>query len=825
MGFLHYLGKQRANSNYMACFLLELKISIAIEKARSVCYCTLSTSVNFDIIERINSFNAPDRYGEMLESNVVKWTSMISMNARKGFNDRALACFLQMQRVGVEPNETTFSTAIGVCRELRRVDTGMSLHSLILKKGGLRELFVASGLITMYSKCDCLEEARKVFDEMLEKDAVSWNSMISAYSQKDLNKEALSLFFLMLNTGNDLKLLVNNFTLASIFKACAGLSYIRFGISVHSYSIKLGFDSDVFVCGSTIDMYSKCGSLDIARHIFDQMEKRDLVVWNTMITGYAQNDYGEEAVGLFYQLQSEGILPNETTFSCILKASAMMSDSSVGRCFHAKTFKCGSLSDVFVGTALVDMYSKYYDMEDAERAFGEMAKKNLVSFNALITGYSLTGMYEEALRVYVELHTKNMRPDTFTFTGLFSSCSVLGAFAEGSQVHAHSIIFGLDSSVLVGNSLVNFYGKCGLMDSASKAFESIPTPNAISWAGIISGFAQNGEGEKALKYFCKLHKFSGRTDEFSFTSVLKALANWATVEQGRHLHAHVIKTGLELTIFVGSALVDMYSKYGIAEDSFKVFTEMPEKNVVSWNSMITGYAQNGFSEKSLLLFEEMTNSDVIPTCITFIGILFACSHAGFVQEGRHCYNLMIFKYGIPPSVEHCTCMVDLLGRAGYLHEAENFLLNSPFPSEPGIWKSLLAACGVHKNVDVAVRAARHCLLLEPQDSATYVILSNIYASKQLWCEVSRIRNLMKEMGVEKEPGRSWIEVNRTRELFKEMVIKKQPGCSWIDVTNMVHDFVAEETSCPPEEIVAALQSLVVHSEMDGYDLDHNIYAP
>ncbi|KAJ4951667.1 hypothetical protein NE237_028499 [Protea cynaroides] len=719
---------------------------------------------------------------------------MISMNARQGFIDLALSYFSWMRNLGIEPNETTYSTTIGVCCQLRRINIGMSLHCLILKKGFLTQLFVASGLVTMYSKCDYVKEARQIFDEMLFRDAVAWNSMISAYSQKCLNWEAICLFCSMLKSGNDGKLLVNNFTFATIFRVCGGLGCNRMGKSLHGYAIKLGFSSDIFVGGSIIDMYSKCGSLDISQLVFDRMGKRDLVAWNTMITVYSQNYNGEEAIALFYLLQSEGFLPNETTFSCVLKASSMLSDIAISKSFHAKTLKCGYSSDVFVGTALVDMYSKYFSMEDAEKVFSDMTR-SVVSFNALITGYGLSGRYKEALKSYVGLLTENMRPDLFTFTGLFSSCSVLDALREGVQVHAHSIQLGLDSNVTVGNSLLNFYGKCGLMDSALKAFEFINAPNSISWAGIISGFAQNGEGENALEYFCKMHRFLEKPDEFSFSSILATLANWAAIEQGRHLHAYTIKTGLESTVLVGTALVDMYSKSGLAEDSFKVFSEMPEKNVVSWNSMIIGYAQNGFSDIALLLFQEMRDTGVIPTCITFVGVLFACSHAGLIEEGINYYNLMIYDYEILPSVEHCTCMVGLLGRAGYLKEAEAFLLKSPFPSEPGMWRTLLAACGVHKNSDVGVRAAHHCLWLEPHDSATYVILSNIYASKQLWCEVTRIRDMMKVMGVEKEPG-----------------------CSWIEVRNIVHVFVANDKSCFIDEVFETLRSLFMHSKVDGYDL-------
>ncbi|KAF6161719.1 hypothetical protein GIB67_037814 [Kingdonia uniflora] len=695
----------------------------------------------------------------MPHRDVITWTSLISSYAKDGLYVKALAFFSEMRRLEVEPNEMTFSIVMTFCSKLCRVDIGMSLQCLVLKMGFFKQVFIASGLITMYSRCGYMVESRQVFDEIVEKDVVTWNSMMASYSQKDANEEALGLFSQMVNNNrNDWKLIVNCFTIATIFKACASKRCAKIGKLVHGYAIKFGFDLDIFVATSIIDMYSKCDSIDVARRVFDRMKKRDLVAWNSMITGYTQIYFGEEAIELFQELQIEGFAPNETTFSCIFKASAMIPDSSLDRCFHSIALKYGCLSDVFVGTALIDMYSKYYALEDAERAFEDMEMRNLVSFNALITGYSLSGRYERALILYADLLFRILRPDSFTFAGLLSSCSVHGKLLEGVQVHAHSIKFGLDSNLIVGNALVNLYAKCKLMERASEAFNSTTAPNAVSWAGIISGFTQNGKGKMALYYFCKMNKSSEKPEEFSITSVLKALGSLAAVEYGRHVHAYVMKMGLESSVFVGSALLDMYSKCGIVEDSVEIFRKMLTKNVVSWNSMIMGYALNGLSNESLLLFQEMSNSNVLPTCITFTGVLLACSNAGLVEEGQKYYNSMVFDYKLPPSVEHCTCMVDLLGRAGYIDDAETFILNSPFKSEPGLWRSLLNACGLYRNIYVGTRAAEKCLEFEPHESATYVILSSIYASKQLWDEVRTIRSLMRERGVEKEPGFSSVEV-------------------------------------------------------------------
>ncbi|KAL5720484.1 hypothetical protein ACHQM5_013151 [Ranunculus cassubicifolius] len=701
-------------------------------------------------------------------NNVFSWTSTISNHGKMGQNELALLQFIEMQRMGVNPNEKTFSIVIGISTKLQRLDFGMSLHCLILRMGLFRQHFVTTGLVTLYCKCDVVNDARKLFDESLERDVVMWNAMIAGYSQKGLYEEAVGVFFDLLNSGSDWRYLVNDFTFASSFRGCAGLGCVKIGKALHSCAIKTGFDSDVFVAGSTVDMYSKCGSVDIARRVFDRMGRRDLVVWNSMITGYTQNHYGWEVIELFQLLQIEGFAPNETTFCCALKASSIIDDSIVGRCFHAKALISGCCSDVFVGTSLVDMYSKYFEMEEANRAFQDMTRRNLVSFNALINGYSLTGRCVDALQTYMNLFSENLRPDSFTFGSLLSSCSECESLIEGTQIHACAFKVGLDSHVTVGNSLVSLYAKCGLMESASQSFKSLAAPNAVSWAGIISAYAQNGDNKKALEYFYKLNKLSAEADEFSLSSILKVLANCAAVVQGKHVHALVIKKGVGLSLYVGSALIDMYAKCGMIDDSFQVFHKIPEKNVVVWNSMIVAYAQNGYSDKSLLLFQEMVRSSVIPTSITFTGILHACSHAGLVEKGKQYYNSMVSTYKIPPSVEHCTCMVDLLGRSGYLDDAESFLRHCPFSTEPGLWRALLTSCGVHKNVDVAVRAAKQCIRLEPNDSSAYVTLSNIYASKELWNEVTRIRDMMRVMGVEKNPGCSWIEVSSKGDMSVEI---------------------------------------------------------
>ncbi|CAN6456660.1 unnamed protein product [Victoria cruziana] len=799
---LDQLTKQGIRPNYETCLrILRRCISInALQEGRLIHSCLMRSAMNLDLFLRntiISMYNkcggledVLNMFGRMPERSVVSWTAMISALAGDGQEDVSLRYFGLMRKEGVEPNANTYATVVTICSGLSKGSLGRGLQGLVLKHGFYSDVFVLSSLIGMYGSLGCIDSAMEVFTEMPVRDVVAWNSMIGAYVHCGFSREAIELFLLML-AGD---VLPNSYSLATVQKACAGLVCVRVGSSVHTCIVKMGFDMDVFVMGCVVDMYSKCGNLLEARQAFDNIVNRDIVAWNTMISGYVQNGVSEEAIDIYCQMPHEGFRPNKITYTSILKAAAMLEDGVLCKYLHALVIKSGFLSDVYVGTALLDAYAKSLLVKDAEKVYAGMKYRNLVSWNALITGHSLAGKYKDSINLYREMQKLPMKPDPYTFTGLLSSCSMAKALTEGSQLHTHSIKIGLDSNVSVGNSLLDLYSKCGSVDSASKAFHCIGVPNSISWAAIISAFVYNGEEESAVLYFREMHRMFKNFDEFSFSSVLKASASCAVLEQGKQIHVHVVKSGFESSVYVGSALVDMYSKCGRLQDAYSVFKVMPEKNVVSWNSMIMCFAQHGFSKHALHLFEEMEKVGIVPTSITFIGVLFACGHAGLVEKGRQYFELMVSKHRISPTVEHYTCMVDLLGRAGLLNEAEIFLKNSPFIFEALIWRSLLSACRIHKDTDVGCRAADQCLLLDPCEPSTYVLLSNLYATKDQWDDVTRIRASMKEMGIEKEPG-----------------------CSWIEVRDKVHVFVSDDKFHPhKDEIYDKLDMLMSQMKMAGY---------
>eukprot|EP01018_Ginkgo_biloba_P006145 Gb_32913 [translate_table: standard] len=496
---------------------------------------------------------------------------------------------------------------------------------------------------------------------------------------------------------------------ARLLQECVKIKALSEGKQVHSRMIETGFEPDIFVGNNLINMYAKCGSVVGVRHAFDKMPKRSVVSWNAMIAGYMQNGNGGKALKLFSEMKETGVTQTAYTLTSALKALEI---------------------DIFGGSTLVDMYAKCDSVEDARKMFERMAERDVVSWTAMISGYVQDGQGKETL---------------FLFASVLSACTIL--------------------------------------ENMERA--------------LITGYAQHGLGKEALQLFQKMQWAGIKSNQFTFANVLRACASIVALERGKYAHAHVIKTGVELNVFVGSTLVDMYAKCGCTVNAQEVLDNMSKQNIVSWNAMITGYAQDGLGKEALQHFEQMQGLAVKSDHITLVGILSACSHAGLVNEGRHYFNSMSQTHGITTRLDHCVCMVDLFGHAGLLDEAEDFINTITLEPDALIWRTLLGACRIHGNMQLGKHVATCLLELEPQNAANYVLLSNMYASAGKWDDRVEVRNLMKDRRV-----------------------KKEPGCSWINVRNRVHSFVTGDRSHPQtEEIYANLYILTVQMRDSGYAHD------
>ncbi|KAF8018992.1 hypothetical protein BT93_H3771 [Corymbia citriodora subsp. variegata] len=637
-------------------------------------------------------------------------------------------------------------------RDTRRV------HARIVKTRFSAEVFIQNRLIDVYTRCGCLDDARRVFDRMPEKNTFTWNAILG------------------------------------------GL-------------IRLGF-------------------LDEAENIFGLMPEPDQCSWNSMLSGYAQHERFEEALQCFGKMHRENYVLNEYSFGSALSACAGLADMDLGQQIQALISKSKCSSDVHMGSALIDMYSKCGNVACAQRAFDEMSSRNVVSWNSLITCYEQNGPASEALGVFVSMMDCGFEVDEVTLASVVSACASLSALKEGMQIHAHVVKCDkFRNDVVLGNALVDMYSKCSRITEARSIFDRMPSrnivsatsmvsgyakaaslktaramftrmmeKNVVSWNALIAGYTQNGENEEAFGLFRLLKREAIEPTHYTFGNLLNACANLADLQLGQQAHAHVLKHGFrfqsgeESDIFVGNSLIDMYVKCGAVEDGLWVFKNMLERDKVSWNAIIVGYAQNGYGIEALEIFRKMLVSGERPDRVTMIGVLCACSHAGLVEEGRHYFKQMVKEYDLAPVKDHYTCMVDLLGRAGCLSEAKDLIETMPMQVDAVVWGSLLAACKVHKDITLGKYVAEKLLEINPSNSGPYVLLSNMYAERKKWGEVVRIRKLMRQRGV-----------------------VKQPGCSWIEIQGQVHVFIVKDKRHPHKgDIYSLLRSLLGQMKRDGY---------
>ncbi|KAH9305021.1 hypothetical protein KI387_009425 [Taxus chinensis] len=534
---------------------------------------------------------------------------------------------------------------------------------------------------------------------------------------------------------------------------------------------KMPEQDDVSSWNRLITGYTKLGKLESAHQLFDKMPARDVVSWAALISGYHKRGRSGDALKLFCQMMQCSVKPNEFIFASTLSTCASIFSINLGKQMHGYIIRTGLESNVFVGSALVDLYAKCESIDDARQVFDEMPERNTVSWATMIGGYARNQFGGEALELFCEMRKVDMKQESSAFASALIACGSLAALVHGKIVHAQIVRTGFHSNFIVENAIVDMYAKCGAMVDAHQMFDRMSARDVVSWTAMIVGYIQNGYSEEALKLFQRVLWTDVKPDPFTFASILSACASLALLELGKQLHAHIIGTGYASSLSVETSLVNVYAKCGSIDVAAQVFDKMVCKNLVSWNAMIAGYAHNGNGKEALQLFEVMLEAGMKPDDVTFLGILSACSHAGLVDVGCHYFDVMRRETNILVTTDHYTCMIDLLGRAGRMSEAEDIVNNMPVKPNAAVWKALLHACRIHGNVELGERAAERLIQWEPEKASTYVLLSHVYATANRWKDAENVRKMMKDGGV-----------------------KKEAGCSWIQVKGNVYTFFAEDTS-------------------------------
>lgn len=650
-------------------------------------------------------------------------------------------------------------------------------------------------IMSSYVKQGNISIARQLFDSMFQRTAVTWTILIGGYSQRNEFSEAFKLFSEMRRSGTQ----PDYVTFATLLSGCTDLNTaMEEVVQVHANIVKLGYDSNLMVCNSLIDSYCKTHCLDLAHQIFKAMPKRDSVTFNALITGYSKDGLNEEAIKIFLEMQNLGFKPSDFTFAAVLCAGIGLDDLKLGQQVHGFVVKTNFVWNVFVGNALLDFYSKHDYLIEARKLFDEMPELDGVSYNIMITGHAWNGQLKESVHLFHVLQFTKFDRRHFPFATMLSMAAVTSNLEMGRQIHSQTIVIAANSEILVANALVDMYAKCSRFKEAKKIFSDLSHISRIPWTAMISAYVQNGLHEEGLEMFNDMRKANISADQVTFASILRASANLASLSLGSQLHSSLIRSGFMSNVFSGSALLDMYAKCGSMKDALQIFQEMPKRNPVSWNALISVYAQNGDGEGTFRSFEQMVQSGFEPDSVSFLSILSACSHCGLVEEGLKYFDSMTHMYKLVPKKEHYASMIDMLCRSGRFDEAKELMAQMPFKPDEIIWSSILNACRIHKNQELAIKAADQLFnMAELRDAAPYVSMSNIYAAAGEWDSVGRVKKAMRERGVRKITAHSWVEIK-----------------------HKIHVFTANDKSHPQMgEIRRKLDALAIQLEKEGYKPD------
>ncbi|CAN1219403.1 Pentatricopeptide repeat-containing protein At1g08070, chloroplastic [Linum perenne] len=480
-----------------------------------------------------------------------------------------------------------------------------------------------------------------------------------------------------------------------------------------------------------------------------------------MMRAHVQRNNPEQALLVYKLMRGDSVGPDTYTYPLLLQSCSQRLAEFQGRLIHGHVFKVGFDSDVYVQNTLINLYAVCGKLGDARQVFDESPVLDLVSWNSMLAGYVSNEMHEDALKKFKEMVFNGVLVDEVVLISALSACAHSLVVKMGQLIHGLAIKFsyGCCLDLISWNSMISGYLKCGEFAKARSLFDSMPRKDTVSWSVMISGYAQRDKFADALALFQDMQNDGFEPDDSILVSAISACTHLSALDRGVWIHDYIRKKSLKINVILGTTLIDMHMKFGSVENAIKVFNELEEKGVSTWNALILGLAMNGMVKESLETFSEMKECGILPNEITFLAVLGACRHMGLVDEGRRHFDSMVEDHGIKPTVKHYGCMVDLLGRAGKLREAEELIDSMPMAPDVSTWGALLGACTKYEDNVMGERVGRKLIEFQPDHDGFHVLLSNIYASRGDWNDAHEVRGTMRKHRVVKMPGCSMIEAN------------------------------------------------------------------
>lgn len=737
---------------------------------------------------------AKQLFDQMPQRTIFDWNALIGAYASNGKPENALQLYWNMRMLGEMPDGCTFASVLKACGLVEDIHSGIEIHSVAVKCGITRVSFVANALVSMYAKCGQFDLAWKLFELIPEKgDVVLWNSIISGCVQNANYFDAISLFREMHRFG----MRMNTYTAVSVLQACTELSLLKLGREVHGALLKNNINFELYEGNALVVMYTRSGRMSDAVRLFNEMNEQDNVSWNSLLSGYAQNCLYEKAVELFNRMLEMGFQPDEVSLVTVASAMGRSGNLLNGKEIHCYAIKRGFNSNLQMGNALMDMYTKSFLVNYSKFIFHRIPNKDVISWTTMIACYAQNSYHLEAIELFRQVQKEGIKADPMIIGSILLACSSLICPSLLKQIHGYAIRHMLVDLVLE-NTFIDVYRECGEVSHALNIFRRIKNKDVVSWTSMITCYVDNSLFNDALSLFVEMMKADVKPDVIALLSILSATAGLASLLKGKEIHGFMIRRFQGIDGSVSSSLVDMYARCGRIDESFKVFNRVGYKDLVLWTSIIDACGMHGRGRDAIDLFDQMETLGVVPDHITFLALLYACSHSRLVIEGKIFFQKMINEHMLKPWPEHYACIVDLLGRAGKLDEAYEFIRKMPTKPTAPVWCALLGACQVYSNYELGELAAEKLLKLEPENPGNQVIISNFFAAMGKWQDVKELRSKMKKRG-----------------------LKKDPACSWIEVGSKVHAFVARD-KCHEDssKIYAKLDEITQYLEKEaGYVAD------
>ncbi|KAL3654282.1 hypothetical protein CASFOL_003963 [Castilleja foliolosa] len=694
-----------------------------------------------------NTFPNPDSF---------MWGVLIKCHVWNGMFREAISVYQEMLRRLGELNEFILPSVLRACSAINDLIQGKKVHARIVKSGFQSDPIVETSLLSLYGETGCLHDACKVFDEMSTRDLVSWSSLISNYVRNGHAVEGLGIFKKMVSQGVE----IDSVTMLSVAEACGELGLSRIGKSCHGYVTRrniIRIDHEALV-SSLIAMYAKFGDLCSAENLFYNGVYHSVSSWTALISCYNQNAHYLEALLTFVKMLGRKVEINGVTLMNVLCSCARLGLLEEGKSIHGYVVRNNIELDIdFLRSSLIDLYANCGQLRYSRQIFDNTEDKHLVSWNILISGYVRSEMADEALSLFVEMIIRGILVDSFAVASALSACGIIGFSGVGCQIHCLIIKTNLQNEFLE-NALIDMYSKCGFINSANQIFHGTKKDSVITWNSMMCGFSQNGYSNEALNLFDEMCVKNFEMDEVTFLSAIQACSNLGFIDKGKWVHHKVITFGIRSDMYIDTALANMYARSGDLRMARKVFDKMPERSVVSWSSMIGSYAMHGHVDEAISLFNKMVELGIKPNDVTFMNILSACSHAGYVERGKSYFNSMVKDFGLIPNLEHYECLVDLQSRAGDLNGAYEVINSMPFKADARVWGALVNGCRIHNRMDFLENINMDLLNMDADDTGYYTLLSNVYAEGGKWNEATMVRSKMRSLNLKKEPGYSMIEI-------------------------------------------------------------------